>query len=62
MPTNHIPLHKPSSHVAGDTQEDLDEEEEEEEVAEEASRSLQDILLITDDFSRLGLLDNAEEE
>jgi hypothetical protein len=67
MPTNHIPLHKPSSHVASDTQEDLEEEEEEEEekeeeVAEEASRSLQDILLITDDFSRLGLLDNDEEE
>lgn len=62
MPTNYIPSFKLSSHVASDTQEDLEEEEEEEEVAEEASRGLQDILLITDDFSRLGLLDNAEEE
>jgi DNA-binding transcriptional regulator GbsR (MarR family) len=45
------------SYSAGaDTQEDLDEEEVEEE-AEEALRSLQDVLHITDDFSRLGLDD-----
>ncbi|OJA19730.1 hypothetical protein AZE42_01494 [Rhizopogon vesiculosus] len=62
MPTSHILLHKLLSHVASDTQEDLEEEEEEKEVAEEALRSLQDILLITDDFSWLGLLDSAEEE
>ncbi|KAG2037925.1 hypothetical protein BDR03DRAFT_1010298 [Suillus americanus] len=50
-----------------DTQDDLDseeeeEEEEEEEVAEEASRSLQDVLCIADDFSQLELHDNADEE
>jgi hypothetical protein len=46
------------SYSAGaDTQEDLDEEEEVEEEAEEALRSLQDVLHVTDDFSRLGLDD-----
>jgi len=38
-----------------------EEEEEEEEIAEEASRRLQDVLLITEDRSRLELLDNLEE-
>lgn len=41
-----------------DTQDDLDDEEEEEEVAEEASRSLQDVLFIADDSSPLRHGDN----
>ncbi|KAG1760782.1 hypothetical protein EDD22DRAFT_980489 [Suillus occidentalis] len=45
-----------------DTQEDLDEEEVTEEVTEEASRSLHKVLLITDDLSRLQLIDNVELE
>ncbi|KAG2117688.1 hypothetical protein BD769DRAFT_1629740 [Suillus cothurnatus] len=57
LPDPHIPasmfaalaVHDPSSPVGVDTQEELDEEE----VAEETSRSLQDIVLITDDFSQL---------
>ncbi|KAG2030586.1 hypothetical protein BDR03DRAFT_1034778 [Suillus americanus] len=44
-----IPVHNPSS--PADTQEDLDEEEEADEVTEEASRSLQNVLHITDDLS-----------
>ncbi|KAG1893159.1 uncharacterized protein F5891DRAFT_1131377 [Suillus fuscotomentosus] len=49
----------PSSAVlCADSYEDLDEEEEEEEMAEEASRNLQDVLLITDDFARLELNDS----
>ncbi|KAG0700154.1 hypothetical protein DFH29DRAFT_876763 [Suillus ampliporus] len=50
----------PSLPVDPDTQEELDDEEVEEEEAEEASRTLQDVLLITDDFSRLGLLDDVD--
>ncbi|KAG2342409.1 hypothetical protein BDR05DRAFT_976534 [Suillus weaverae] len=45
-----------------DTQDDLDDEEEEDEVVEQASRSLQDVLLVADDFSRLRIHGNAEEE
>ncbi|KAG1728938.1 hypothetical protein EDB19DRAFT_1939615 [Suillus lakei] len=45
-----------------DTQDDLDDEEEEDEVVEQASRSLHDVLLIADDFSYLGIHDDAEEE
>ncbi|KAG0691985.1 hypothetical protein DFH29DRAFT_986014 [Suillus ampliporus] len=45
------------SPVCPDTHEDLDEEEQAEEIAEEASRNLQDILLVTDDFARLELDD-----
>ncbi|KAG1805968.1 uncharacterized protein BJ212DRAFT_1303827 [Suillus subaureus] len=56
------PIHRPSSSVGADTQEDLDEEEVAEEVAEEASRSLQHIILITDDFSWLQVLDDGEAE
>ncbi|KAG1733292.1 hypothetical protein EDB19DRAFT_1831013 [Suillus lakei] len=59
-----IPTPKPSSPVYADTHEDLDEEEEEEEeeeeIVEQASRNLQDILLVTDDFAWLGLLDDAD--
>ncbi|KAG1805541.1 uncharacterized protein BJ212DRAFT_1570838 [Suillus subaureus] len=58
----HIPAHNPSSPIGADTQEDLDEEEVTEEVAEEASRSLQDIITITDDFSQLQVVDNGEVE
>ncbi|KAG2360381.1 hypothetical protein BDR07DRAFT_1452009 [Suillus spraguei] len=47
---------------SADTQEELDEEEVAEEVAEETSRSLQDIVLITDDFSQLEVLDSGEVE
>ncbi|KAG2354598.1 hypothetical protein BDR07DRAFT_1305407 [Suillus spraguei] len=66
LPDPHIPasmfaalaVHDPSSPVGADTQEELDEEE----VAEETSRSLQDIVLITDDFSQLEVLDSGEVE
>ncbi|KAG1819866.1 uncharacterized protein BJ212DRAFT_1446161 [Suillus subaureus] len=57
-----IPVHNLSSPVSADTQEDLDEEEEADEVTEEASRSLQNVLHITDDLSGLQLIDNAELE
>ncbi|KAG2337491.1 hypothetical protein BDR05DRAFT_978479 [Suillus weaverae] len=49
-----------SGTLVPDTHEDLDEEEQEEEIAEEASRNLQDVLLVMDDFARLGLLDDAD--
>ncbi|KAG2029540.1 hypothetical protein BDR03DRAFT_1044137 [Suillus americanus] len=62
MLATHIPAHNLSSTVGADTQEDLDEEEVAEEVAEEALRNLQDILLITDDFSQLQIHDNGEVE
>ncbi|KAG2140350.1 hypothetical protein BD769DRAFT_1650890 [Suillus cothurnatus] len=70
LPDPHIPasmfaalaVHDPSSPVGADTQEELDEEEVAEEVAEETSRSLQDIVLITDDFSQLEVLDSGEVE
>ncbi|KAG1836183.1 hypothetical protein DFJ58DRAFT_735173 [Suillus subalutaceus] len=58
----HIPAHNPSSPIGADTQEDLDEEEIAEEVTEEASRSLQDIITITADFSQLQVVDNGEVE
>jgi len=65
IPTNmfaaHIPAHNHSSPIGADTQEDLDEEVTEE-VAEEASRSLQDIITITNDFSQLQVADNGEVE
>jgi hypothetical protein len=48
-----LAVHDPSSPVGADTQEELDEEEVAKEVAKETSRSLQDIVLITDDFSQL---------
>jgi hypothetical protein len=48
--------------VDPDTQDDLDGKEEEEELVEEASRSLQDVLCITDDFLQLQLHDNTDEE
>jgi hypothetical protein len=49
--------------VDPDTQDDLDgKEEEEEELVEEASRSLQDVLCIADDFLQLQLHDNTDEE
>lgn len=54
LPAEHITL---DSGASIDTQDDLDGEEEEEEVAEEASRSLQDVLHIADDFSQLDLHD-----
>lgn len=61
IPTNmsavHIPVHNPSSPVGTDTQEDLEDEEAAEEVAQEVLRSLQDLVFITDDFSRLQVLD-----
>jgi hypothetical protein len=57
-----LTVHDPSSPVGVDTQEELDEEEVAEEVAEETSRSLQDIVLITDDFSQLKVLDSGEVE
>ncbi|KAG1798699.1 uncharacterized protein BJ212DRAFT_1288735, partial [Suillus subaureus] len=56
------PVHRPPSSVGTDTQEDLDEEEVAEEVAEEALRSLQHIVLITDDFLQLQVLDDGEVE
>ncbi|KAG1894669.1 uncharacterized protein F5891DRAFT_1130867 [Suillus fuscotomentosus] len=58
----HIPTHNPLSPIGADTQEDLDEEEVAEEVAEEASRSLQNIIIVTDDFSQLQVVDNGEVE
>ncbi|KAG1899795.1 uncharacterized protein F5891DRAFT_1128794 [Suillus fuscotomentosus] len=48
--------------VAPDTPDELDEEEQEEEVEEEASRSLQDVLRVADDLSRLELHDHADEQ
>jgi hypothetical protein len=48
--------------VAPDTPDDLDEEEQEEEVEEEASRSLQDVLHVTDDLSWLELHDHTDEQ
>jgi hypothetical protein len=52
---------QPSLPIHADTHEDLDKEEQEEELAEEASRNLQDILLVTDDFAWLGLDDDAAD-
>ncbi|KAG1860363.1 hypothetical protein F4604DRAFT_1882611 [Suillus subluteus] len=52
---------KPSLPIHVDTHQDLDEEEQEEELAEEASRNLQDVLLVTDGFAWLGLLDDAAD-
>ncbi|KAG1834285.1 hypothetical protein DFJ58DRAFT_719367 [Suillus subalutaceus] len=53
----HIPFNRPST-VDPDTPDDLDDEEQAEEVEEEASKSLQDVLRVADDFSRLDLLDH----
>jgi hypothetical protein len=50
------------STVYPDTPDDLEEEEQAEEVEEEASKSLQDVLRVADDFSRLDLLDNEDYE
>ncbi|KAG1797356.1 uncharacterized protein HD556DRAFT_1267601 [Suillus plorans] len=58
----HPPFNDRRSAVVPDTPDDLDEEEQEEEVEEEASRSLQDVLRVADDFSRLELHDHADEE
>ncbi|KAG1780720.1 hypothetical protein EV702DRAFT_1023402 [Suillus placidus] len=58
----HVPLDNGASTVEPDTQDDLDGEEEEEEVAEEASRHLQDVLRIADDFSQLELHGSTDEE
>ncbi|KAG2111364.1 hypothetical protein DEU56DRAFT_936170 [Suillus clintonianus] len=55
------PVHHTASSLAVDTQDDLDDEEEEDEVVEQVSRSLQDVLLVADDFSRLGIHGDAEE-
>jgi hypothetical protein len=49
------------STVYQDTPDDLDEEEQAEEVEEEASKSLQDVLRVADDFSRLDLDNEAYE-
>jgi hypothetical protein len=48
--------------VDPDTPADLDDEEQAEEVEEEASRSLQDVLPIANDFSRLDLHDHEADE
>ncbi|KAG1900426.1 uncharacterized protein F5891DRAFT_1128589 [Suillus fuscotomentosus] len=61
--TEHLPfdnIRRPA--VAPDTPDELDEEEQEEEVEEEASRSLQDVLRVADDLSRLELHDHADEQ
>ncbi|KAG1806949.1 hypothetical protein EV424DRAFT_1474248 [Suillus variegatus] len=58
----HPPFNDRRSAVVPDTPDDLDEEEQEEEVEEEASRSLQDVLHVADDFSCLELHDHADEE
>ncbi|KAG2061021.1 hypothetical protein BDR06DRAFT_979256 [Suillus hirtellus] len=50
------------SFMVPDTPDDLDEEEQEEEVEEEASRSLQDVLHVADDFLHLELHDHADEQ
>ncbi|KAG1781338.1 hypothetical protein EV702DRAFT_1193520 [Suillus placidus] len=55
-----IPLPKLTLPVHADTHEDLDEEKQKEEIAEEASRNLQDVLLIMNDFVWLRLLDDAD--
>jgi hypothetical protein len=60
--TDHTSLNNRAFVVDPDTQDDLDGEEEEEELVEEASRSLQDVLRIADDFSQLQLHDNTDEE
>jgi hypothetical protein len=60
--TDHTSLNNRAFVVDPDTQDDLDGEEEEEELVEEASRSLQDVLCIADDFSQLQLHDNTDEE
>ncbi|KAG1775054.1 hypothetical protein EV702DRAFT_1199651 [Suillus placidus] len=57
-----LPIDHTTSPLDVDTQDDLDDEEEEDEVVEQASRSLQDVLLVADDFSRLRIHGNAEEE
>ncbi|KAG2126906.1 hypothetical protein DEU56DRAFT_958995 [Suillus clintonianus] len=66
IPTQMLVAPLPVDHTASpldvDTQDDLDDEEEEDEVVEQASRSLHDVLLIADDFSHLGIHDDAEEE
>ncbi|KAG1726723.1 uncharacterized protein EDB91DRAFT_1339607 [Suillus paluster] len=55
-----LPVDPTASALDIDTHDDLDDEEEEDEVVEQASRSLQDVLLVADDFSRLRIHD-AEE-
>lgn len=57
MPTDNLS----SPVLCADTHEDLDDEEEEEEMAEEASRNLQDVLLVTDDFARLEVNDSLSD-
>ncbi|KAG1796177.1 uncharacterized protein BJ212DRAFT_1450658 [Suillus subaureus] len=60
--TDNMPTDNLSSPVlCADTHEDLDEEEEEEEMAEEASRNLQDVLLVTDDFAWLEVNDSLSD-
>ncbi|KAG1740971.1 hypothetical protein EDB19DRAFT_1908289 [Suillus lakei] len=56
-----LPIDHTASTLVLDTQDDLDDKEEEEEVTEQASRSLQDVLLIADDFAHLTIHGNAEE-
>lgn len=55
------PVNHAASALDLDTQDDLDDEEEQEQVVEQASRILQDVLLIADDFSCLRIHSNAEE-
>ncbi|KAG2357549.1 hypothetical protein BDR07DRAFT_1453047 [Suillus spraguei] len=57
----HIPFNRPST-VDPDTPDDLDDEEQAEEVEEEASKSLQDILHVADDFLQLDLFDHEAYE
>jgi hypothetical protein len=56
-----IPFNRPST-VDPDTPADLDDEEQAEVVEEEASRSLQDILHVANDFSWLDLHDHEADE
>jgi hypothetical protein len=56
-----VPVDPTASALDLDTHDDLDDEEEEDEVVEQASRSLHDVLLVADDFSRLGIHGDAEE-
>lgn len=56
-----LPVDPTASPLDLDTHDDLDDEEGEDEVVEQASRSLQDVLLVADDFSRLGIHGDAEE-
>lgn len=54
--TDNMHRDKLSLPVCADTHEDLDEEEQEEEIAEEVSRNLQDVLLVTDNFDGSSLM------